>query len=236
MSKERTRNAADLAVIQALEAGYGKAKIAPADAKRLQLRSEELTGNVLEVLKKMTRAYNSSVAVEFKGASYGYLSLLLSPGYEADEWAIDVVRRISVISARKKFNLVPLCLSDLGNPNSHEKLCEAGIRFGYELCPPEVGLAVFFNQNKDERVGIIAMEYIADSRGCKGVFKIGHSPRHSYLVRQVGIDWRERYLFVRLKIGWSAVGESRPLFFIHWGRPPLFLLPDTGSTWRRWRT
>ena len=101
---------------------------------------------------------------------------LLDAGYNIRPRGGDILKRVVLATEPTEVALVRATVAELGFPEgaSRERIYEAGLKRGWQLCPAEVGpqLLLQYSGQPDDEEDIIAMEPIVDSYGTPRVFDV----------------------------------------------------------------
>ena len=136
----------------------------------------------------------------------GLRSALKKAGCRTNNWANDILGKITLSPEKTEIDLVVLTVAELGFPDGarYDALCTSGKELGLHLCPAEVGPKLrleYADQPKDEWLRI-AMEPITDSDGRLRIFHVVHDERARWLDSYYGNPgsvWlsSHRFVFVR---------------------------------------
>jgi len=121
-------------------------------------------------------------------------------GFRISEYALKILKEISVSQAEIELDLVVVTPADLGLKNpTYQQICDRAIELGLEKCPREVGPALRLDY-PDQSYGEwlrVAMEPEADSGGYLYVFGVE---------RDDFGQWLNTYWF-NLRYTWSGGGR-----------------------------
>ncbi|MBI4117208.1 MAG: hypothetical protein HY451_00745 [Parcubacteria group bacterium] len=113
-----------------------------------------------------------------------YEKAIEAAGFRTNEYALKILKKISVSQTEIELDLVVVTPADLGLKNpTYQQICDRAVESGLEKCPREVGPVLRIDY-PDQPYGewlLVAMEPEAGSDGILGVFRVGHGDRGRWL-------------------------------------------------------
>ena len=101
---------------------------------------------------------------------------LLAADFKIGNWGGDILAKVVVATEPTEIELVRATVAELGFPRgaTRAQIYEAGLKLGWQLCPPEVGpqLRLQYPDQPNGEWILVAMEPITDSRGRLEVFSV----------------------------------------------------------------
>jgi hypothetical protein len=101
---------------------------------------------------------------------------LLAADFKIGDWGGDILAKVVVATEPTEIELVQATVAELGFPRgaTRAQIYEAGLKLGWQLCPPEVGpqLRLQYPDQPNGEWILVAMEPITASGGYLGVFDV----------------------------------------------------------------
>jgi hypothetical protein len=174
-------------------------------------KSEEFVAKVTNLAMEMVKGAKPVFPI-FKTITLGvcksvkaYCEALTKAGLRIGGWASDILKQIQASQSQVQLDLVALSVAELGFKDavSLDQIYARAKEFGLELCPPEVGPAlylVYAKQPYGEYLRI-AMEPITAPAGALRLFEVNHDGADQWLGANCGNPgnlWNlgDRFVFV----------------------------------------